>query len=113
MDVEKLEVYKKSREAFRKVYRICQSLPRGWGWLKDQAIRAAGSVHLNIPEGWGRPSRADRNRHFGIATASANEVAAAMDLVFQADLISRQVFEEVWDDYDHITRMLGKMMVRQ
>ena len=48
--------------------------------LRDQALRAAKSVCLNIAEGAGRPSRADRNRAFGIARGEAVEAVAAVEI---------------------------------
>ena len=50
--------------------------------LKDQLVRAADSVVLNIAEGAGRPfGGAARRAFFDIAMGSAAEVAAAIDLI--------------------------------
>ena len=48
--------------------------------LRDQALRAASAVGLNIAEAVGRPSRADQRRVYGIARAEASETLAALDL---------------------------------
>ncbi|MCC6621772.1 MAG: four helix bundle protein [Deltaproteobacteria bacterium] len=48
--------------------------------LKDQLVRAADSVVLNIAEGAAQSGDARRN-HFRIALGSAAEVAAVMDLL--------------------------------
>ena len=48
--------------------------------LKDQLVRAADSVVLNIAEGAARDGDARRN-HYRIALGSAAEVAAVMDLL--------------------------------
>ena len=48
--------------------------------LRDQALRAATSVCLNIAEATGRPGVADQRRVYGIARGEACEVAAALDV---------------------------------
>ena len=48
--------------------------------LRDQALRAATSVCLNIAEAFGRPGRADQRRVYGIARGEAAEVRAALDI---------------------------------
>jgi four helix bundle protein len=48
--------------------------------LRDQALRAAKSVCLNIAEATGRSSRADQARVFTIARGEACEAAAAVEI---------------------------------
>ena len=48
--------------------------------LRDQALRSASSVCLNIAEATGRPGPADQRRVYGIARGEACEVAAAVDV---------------------------------
>ena len=54
--------------------------PRGQAWLRDQLIRATGSVLLNIAEGLARPGAAGVNQ-LRIADASVAAVHAALQLV--------------------------------
>lgn len=56
--------------------------------LRDQAMRAAASVCLNIAEGAGRPSAADQRRVYGIARGEAGETAAALDVAIAAGFAS-------------------------
>jgi four helix bundle protein len=48
--------------------------------LRDQALRSAKSACLNVAEGAGRVSRADKARVFAIARAEAGEAAAAVEI---------------------------------
>src|SRR5262245_31427339 len=48
--------------------------------LKEQLLRAASSIVLNLAEGNGRRTRADRKRFFVIAFASLRECQAILDL---------------------------------
>ena len=49
--------------------------------LRDQLERASTSIILNIAEGAGRRSPADRRRHFVIAQGSTYECAAILDIL--------------------------------
>ena len=54
---------------------------RGSPTLRDQLERASVSIILNIAEGAGRRSPADRRRHFVIAQGSTYECAAILDIL--------------------------------
>ena len=54
---------------------------RGSPTLRDQLERASISIILNIAEGAGRRSPADRRRHFVIAQGSTYECAAILDII--------------------------------
>ena len=54
---------------------------RGCPNLRDQLERASMSIVLNIAEGAGRKSPADRNRFFTIAMGSLLECGALLDLL--------------------------------
>jgi four helix bundle protein len=53
--------------------------------LRDQALRAASSVVLNIAEGAGLPSKKQKSRHYNIAMGSLREVQAALEINRSAD----------------------------
>ena len=63
--------------------------------LKDQLVRAADSVVLNIAEGCGRPMGAARRNFFDIARGSAAEVGAIVDLLGGHDDIKRDALRVV------------------
>lgn len=48
--------------------------------LKDQLLRAASSVVLNLAEGSGKRSPKDRRKFYDIAWGSLNEVTAIIDI---------------------------------
>ena len=48
--------------------------------LRDQAVRAAKSVCLNIAEGAGRVTRADKARAYAIARGELTEALAAVEI---------------------------------
>ncbi|MCP4917786.1 MAG: four helix bundle protein [Proteobacteria bacterium] len=84
---ENLDVYRLSVRVNEQV--MDMSWPRGRAHLKDQAIRAADSMVLNLTEGWGRGRHtAAGKNHFRIAKGSAAEVFTAMVLMKRTDLQS-------------------------
>ena len=56
------------------------------GKLRDQALRAATSVCLNIAEGCGRTGSADKARVYAIARGECCEAGAALDIALLAGL---------------------------
>ena len=79
LDAEKLDAYRVALE-FHAL--ACQLLPkRGYAELRDQLDRASISIVLNIAEGCGRRSPADKGRFYSMARGSATECAAILDLL--------------------------------
>jgi four helix bundle protein len=81
LDYEKLDVYRCAIEHLAFVFRSIASLPRGYAALADQWRRAAMSVVLNIAEGVGKTSDADRANRYAIARGEAMECGAILDVV--------------------------------
>jgi four helix bundle protein len=80
LSIESLDAYRISVEINHFVAE--HTYPQGRAHLKDQGIRAADSLVLNIAEGMGRgrQTKAGRN-HFRIARGSLLEVYAVADLL--------------------------------
>ena len=76
---EGLDCYRLACELARWAAR--QPIPAARKHLRDQLVRAADSVVLNIAEGGGRDPGAARRNHYRIARGSAAEVCAILDLV--------------------------------
>ena len=81
-DHENLDCYRLAVEVVR--WLNLTTFPRGQQAMRDQAVRAAGSVVLNIAEGRARGGDAGRN-HFRIALGSAAETCAVLDVVTLPD----------------------------
>ena len=109
MDLHRLNAYTKSQDLLSDVLAIVSDLPPGNAWLADQARRAAGSVALNVAEGWGRSGYRERRRAFSIAVGSAYEAVACVEIMHRMGVISRDRFGTLADGYDHVTRMLTRL----
>ena len=79
-DHEKLEVYGVAIEFVALADNVVEDLPRGRAYLADQLQRAATSIALNIAEGAGERSLADKARIYRFARRSATECAAVLDV---------------------------------
>ena len=60
-------------------YRRSQEV-RAPGFLKNQLLRAAGSVALNLSEGTSKPTVKERQRYYSIALGSLRECQTALEL---------------------------------
>lgn len=60
-------------------HRMCREL-RLPHYLRDQLLRAAASVALNLAEGQAKPTVKDQLRFYSIAMASLRECQAALEL---------------------------------
>jgi four helix bundle protein len=103
LDHEKLDVYRVAVEFFSLALRILDAIPRQHRDLRSQLERAAMSVPLNIAEGCGKPSTADRARYHGIARGSALECGALLDV---CGLMGHATHEQI----DNGERMLGRVV---
>ena len=80
LDHEKLEVYQASLAFITWLESILRDVPKSLA-VADQLDRASTSIPLNIAEGNGKFTGADRCRYFDNARGSALECAAALDVL--------------------------------
>jgi four helix bundle protein len=87
-DHERLEVYKVSLDFLVFAERLLNAFPRGRGYFADQLGRASLSIVLNVAEGAGELSGADKRRFYQTARGSATESAALLDACQRVKLIT-------------------------
>jgi len=92
-DHEKLTVYQKALAFARWRETILERSLKA-GAVHSQLDRGRTSILLNIPEGNGRFTAADRYRFFDIARGSGLECAACLDLLLIKHLINEQELDE-------------------
>jgi len=76
---EQLDVYRVSSRYVTLAYQGAKSLKGSDRPARDQLLRASQSIPLNIAEGNGQGTNADRRRFFEIARGSALECASIQD----------------------------------
>jgi four helix bundle protein len=111
-DHEGLDVYRLSIDYVAFSYRIAKSL-RGMNRpARDQWLRAAQSIPLNIAEGNGKQSLKDKNRFFEIARGSALECASIHDVLAVCDAIDVELNRRGKSDLKRIVSMLTRLIQR-
>ncbi|MBW3565085.1 MAG: four helix bundle protein [Acidobacteria bacterium] len=110
-DHEKLDVYRVSLEFLPIAERIVDSLPRGRSYLSDQLRRAALSVTLNIAEGAGKFSAADKAAFYARARASATECAGVIDAGLALGVVSETDAEISKERLHRLVQMLTKLIL--
>ena len=92
-DHEKLEAYRKALAFAQWAEVILERVPKSAA-VHNQLDRARTSIVLNIPEGNGRFTPADRCKFFDIARGSGLESAGCLDLIFIKKLLSEAELNE-------------------
>lgn len=110
-DHEKLDVYRTAVEWVALAQEIVAAMLDGKGNapLADQLQRAASSITLNIAEGAGEFSSAEKARFYRIAKRSATECAAILDVAQRRSCVSGQHFESSRSLLFRIVGMLIKL----
>jgi four helix bundle protein len=110
LDAEKLDCYRIALE-FQVI--AGQLVPkRGYAELRDQLDRASISIVLNIAEGCGRRSAADKGRFYAMARGSATECAAILDLVGARGLVDDRLRNRARSLLVRIVQMLSRLVAR-
>ncbi|MBL7914566.1 MAG: four helix bundle protein [Bacteroidia bacterium] len=89
--------------------KIIQSIPND-KMVVDQLNRASLSIILNIAEGSGKFSNADRKKFFIIARASIFECVAILDILHDENKIDTSLFKNQLVISDQISRILFTMI---
>ena len=77
--------------------------------LCGQIRRAIVSVPSNIAEGMGRVSNKDQAHFLNIAYGSLMEVYAQLDIAHDLGYISNEMFNQVENDVEEISKMISTM----
>jgi four helix bundle protein len=105
-DFEKLDVYQLVKEQNIKALKYIYSNSQLDEYIKDQWKRASLSILLNLAEGTGRMTNADKKHFLTIARGSVFESVAILDTIKGMNFIEDNIFKEFYDNYETISKML-------
>ena len=105
---QKLIVYNKAKMHLLQIVQLSKTLEIPH-YLKDQWLRAALSILLNIAEGSGRTGKKEKIRFYNIARSSVFECVAITDILSSIGKISDLHGEELLKASDELSRMLYTM----
>jgi four helix bundle protein len=111
-DHERLDVYRLSIEYVADAFDISRSLEGLHRHARDQWLRAAQSIPLNIAEGNGKRSLKDRARFLDIARGSALECAAIQDVLVVSGGLSGETDHKLKSRLVRIVAMLTRMAMK-
>ncbi|OQB34578.1 MAG: hypothetical protein BWY06_03425 [Candidatus Latescibacteria bacterium ADurb.Bin168] len=112
LDHEKLDVYRTALDFAAWAYTVCRALKGLDRPTRDQLLRASQSIALNIAEGCGKIPAADRGRFFQIASGSARECGAILDILDRCGVLDRAAARNGKDLLVRIVAMLTRMIER-
>ena len=105
--IEDVQAWQKAREFIKLIYAetgsglFAKDYP-----LKDQTRRAAISIMLNIAEGFGRKTDKELKQYLVQAHGSCAEVQSALYIALDQSYFSENVFKQLYDSVDEISRMI-------
>ena len=111
-DHEKLDVYRVAIEYLARMRLVMKELSGIDRPIRDQWMRAAQSIPLNIAEGNGKESLRDKNRFFEIARGSALECAAVHDVLDCCQLLTQTVSRQGKSELKRVVAMLTRLIQR-
>ena len=111
-DHERLDVYRVSIEYVAFSYGVAKALTGIHRPARDQWLRAAPSIPLNIAEGNGKQSLKDKPRFFEIARGSALECASIHDVLRVCNVIDGESNIRGKSELNRIVSMLTRWIQR-
>ncbi len=105
-DFEKLNVYKKAKELNREVLKFLKERKQIDSYLRDQLRRASISVVINIAEGSGKYSKADKKNYYTISRGSVYECVSLFEIIFEENQLTKEQFKEFYQKFETISKML-------
>ncbi len=109
-DFEKLDVYQQAKRLHKSVQNFLIANPKIDRDTRSQLRRASMSICLNIAEGAGRFTKPDKRNFYVIARGSVFECAALFGLLMDAEVVSEEIHQTYYQEYDRISRMLFGMI---
>ena len=111
-DHDRLDVYRLSIKYVSSSFTIAKDLNGCHRHARDQWLRAAQSIPLNIAEGNGKRSLKDRSRFLDIARGSALECVAIQDVLAATQGLSITRQAELKRVLHRIVSMLTRLIAR-
>lgn len=108
-DYQKLHAYQKAKSLNRQIRELIGSNKLDEA-LRDQLRRAMLSILLNIVEGAGRYTHADKKNFYVIARASVFEVAVILEVMLDEKRIGPDTYASLDEQLEAMSKMLFKMI---
>ncbi len=105
-DFEKLDVYTKAKELNKEILKFLKENKQIDSYLRDQLRRASISVVINIAEGSGKFSKADKKNFYTTARGSVYECVSLFEIIQEENQIGGAQFTDFYQKLEIISKML-------
>ncbi len=105
-DFEKLDLYQELKKLNLSVYLKIGKLEDVDAYIIDQWKRASLSMVLNLAEGTGRMTAADKRHYYTLSRGSVFESVAILELIFGLGHITKEEFDNFYAGYETASKML-------
>ena len=105
-DFEKLDLYQELKKLNLNVYLKIRELKDVDPYIIEQWKRASLSMVLNLAEGTGRMTAADKRHYYTIARGGVFESVAILELIHGLGHLSKEEFEQFYAAYETASKML-------
>jgi four helix bundle protein len=112
-DFEKLQVYKKARESNSEILMFLREKKLIDNYIRDQLKRASISIVINIAEGSGKLSKADKRNYYATSRGSVYECVSLLELILDENQIEKTKFDYFKNQYETISKMLMVLIKSQ
>jgi four helix bundle protein len=109
-DFEKLDVYAKAKAFNKGIYAFLAQQKKLDNTTRGQLRRASFSIMLNIAEGCGRFSKADRRNFFIISRGSVFECVSILDFLKDEKFIAPEAQEQFYRQAEELSKILYAMI---
>ncbi|MFH1392529.1 MAG: four helix bundle protein [bacterium] len=105
-DFENLNVYRKAKESNKDVLIFLKQNKQIDSYIRDQLKRASVSIVINIAEGSGKFSKADKRNFYTIARGSTYECVSLLEIIFEENQITKEKFDSFYQKLEILSKML-------
>lgn len=109
-----LDVYNLAFKSAMEIFELSRSFPSEERYsLTDQIRRSSRSVCANLGEAF-RARRYEKNfiSKLSISECEAGETQVWLDFALSCGYINKEIYDKLFDTYDHIIAMLVKMIIK-
>ena len=112
-DFENLEVYKKAKALNKEILGFLRDNKNIDSYIRDQLKRASISMVINIAEGSGKFSKADKSNYYTTARGSVYECVSLLEITLDENRIEQLKFDYFKNQFETISKMLMGLIKSQ
>jgi len=105
-DFENLNVYKKAKDLNKEILELLKKNKKIDSCLRDQLKRASISTVINIAEGSGKFSKADKRNFYTTSRGSVYECVSLLELILEENEITKDEFNNFYQKCEMLSKML-------